>query len=82
MICPKCRCENVSVTVVTETQLKRKHHNIIWWLLVGWWLEPLLWIFLTVPKLLFTLFLPKRQKLVTKQRTVCICQNCGHTWNK
>jgi len=22
----------------------------------------------------------KKQKLVTKQRTMCVCQNCGYTW--
>ena len=64
MKCPKCKSENVSVQMVSESQLKNKHHNIFYWLLIGWWLKPLLWFFLTVPMILGTLFGHKKQKLV------------------
>lgn len=30
MVCPKCGSENVSVQMVTETQLITKHHGILW----------------------------------------------------
>lgn len=77
MTCRKCGSNNVSVQVLAIQ--KRKHHGCIWWLLIGWWLEALLWLFLTLPRLLIALFMPKRTKTVEK--TVCVCQNCGHKWN-
>lgn len=55
MTCPKCGSENVSVQAVTTVREKPKH-GIVWWILIGWWLEPLLWIFLTIPRLLVALF--------------------------
>lgn len=82
MICPKCKSENVNVQIVTETKTKKVHHGILWWFFIGWWLETLLWLFLTLPKLLFTLFIPKKQKIVTTSKTMCVCQSCGHTWEK
>ncbi len=81
MVCPKCHSSNVSVQAVTESQLKAKHRNILWWLFISWWWLPLKWIFLTIPALIVKIFAPKRQKIKTKHRTVCLCQNCGHRWN-
>ena len=80
MVCPKCGSSNVNVQVVTETQLKNKHHGIFWWLCIGWWWIPIKWIFLTIPALIVKIFAPKKQKLKTKQISVCVCQNCGHSW--
>ena len=80
MTCPKCQSENVNVQVVTVSKLKRKH-SWLYWLLVGWWWEPMLWIFLTLPMLIFKIFRPKKQKIVTKQITKCVCQDCAYTWN-
>ena len=37
MKCPNCGSENVNVQLVTETQLKDKHHGCLWWLCVSWW---------------------------------------------
>ncbi len=51
MVCPKCGSSNVTVQVVTETQLKRKHHNILWWLFVGWWWMLVKWALLFLPAL-------------------------------
>ncbi len=81
MICPKCGGTNVNVQAVTETQLKNKHHSIIWWLLIGWWWVLIKWIFFTIPALIVKIFAPKRQKLKQKHITKAICQSCGHMWN-
>ena len=80
MTCPKCKSDNVSVQVVTESQLKNKHHGFLWHVFVGWYWIPIKWLCLTVPALLAKIFLPKRQKIVTKKVSMCVCQNCGHTW--
>lgn len=82
MKCPKCGSENVSVNVVTDMKMKDKHHNIIWWLFVGFWWVPIKWMIFTLPALILKIFRRKKQKVVTKQSTVCCCQSCGHTWNK
>ena len=80
MTCPKCGSDNVNAQVVTETQLKNKHHNIFWWLFVGWWWVPFRWIVLFIPSLLAKIFLPKRQKLKQKHVTMWVCQSCGNRW--
>lgn len=81
MTCPKCGSNNTNVQMVTDTELKDKHHGIVYWLLIGWWLHPLLWFFLTVPMILGKLFGNKKQKVVTKHKSVAVCQDCGHHWN-
>ncbi len=80
MKCKKCGSENVNVQVVTETKLKTKHHGIIYWLLIGWWLKPILWFFLTIPMLIIAIFRPKKQKLKQKQKSMSVCQSCGYKW--
>ena len=80
MTCPKCHSNNVSVQIVTESKLKNKHHNIFWWVFVGWWWIIIKWIFLTLPALLAKIFIPKKQTLKQKQVSMCVCQSCGHTW--
>ena len=81
MNCPKCHSENVNVQIIAEHNLKTKHHSILYWLIVGWWWEPILWIFLTLPKLIFTVFgIGKKQKLVVKKKKMAVCQNCGYSW--
>lgn len=78
MKCPKCGSENVSIQVVTEVKEKRKK-RILYWLFIGWWWEPILWIFLTIPKLIYAIF-GRKTKVVTKVKRIAICQNCGHSW--
>lgn len=63
-------------------KLKDKHHGFFWWLIIGWWWVAVKWLCFTGLALIFKLFGHKKQKLTVKQREVCICQNCGHTWNK
>ena len=79
MVCPRCGSENVNVQVVTETQLKNKGKGCLWWLIIGWWWVPIKWFCFTFFALLAA-FLPKRQKLVQKQFSMCVCQNCGNNW--
>jgi transcription elongation factor Elf1 len=80
MKCPKCGSENVSVQMVTETQLVDKHHGIIWWICIGWWWIFIKWLVFTLPALIVKIFAPKKQKLKQKQKSVCVCQNCGYHW--
>ena len=80
MKCPVCGSENVNVQVVTETELKNKHHSVLWWLCIGWWFVPLWWMFFTVPALIIKIFAPKKQNLKQCHNTVSVCQNCGHKW--
>lgn len=81
MKCPKCGSENVTVQMVTETNLKREKHGIFWWLCVGWWWLPIKWLFFTLPALLVKLFAPKKYKTVTKTKSVAVCQSCGKHWD-
>lgn len=80
MTCPKCRSENVNVQVVSETQIKNKHHGVIWWLLLGWYWVPIKWLFLTLPALIVKIFAPKKQKFNTTHKSMAVCQSCGHKW--
>lgn len=81
MQCTKCGSDKVNVQIVSETKSKREGRGIIYWLFIGWWLEMLLWFFLTIPRVLIALFMPKRKKIVTIQHTKAVCQNCGNTWS-
>lgn len=81
MKCPKCGSENVNIQMVSESQLKTKHHGIIWWLCFGWYWVPFKWLVLTIPALILKLFGHKKQKIVTKHRQIAVCQNCGNNWN-
>jgi hypothetical protein len=78
--CPKCSSNNVNIQMLNETHLKRRHRSLISWLLFWWWIELLLWIILTIPRLLIALFMPKRHKTVTVTKKIAVCQNCGNSW--
>ena len=80
MTCPNCNSENVTTQIVTETKMKKKHHGIVYWLFFGWLIDLLLWFFLTIPRLIVAIFRPKRNKIVTKSKTMAVCQSCGNTW--
>ena len=80
MTCPKCGSQNVNVQIVNETQLKTKHKGVLYWLLVGWWWLPIKWLFLTIPALIVKIFKPKKQKVKNIRHSMCVCQNCGHSW--
>ena len=77
MICPKCQSENVNVQVVTESKLKKKH-SWLYWLTIGFWWEPIMWLFLTLPWLIIKIFKPNKVK--TKVKGYAVCQDCGNRW--
>lgn len=76
MSCPKCGSDNVNFQSVGITKTKSK--GCIYWLLIGWWFELLMWFFLTLPMILIKLF--GKTKVKTKVKTFAVCQNCGYTW--
>ena len=80
MVCPKCGSNDVNVQVVTESQLKDRHHGFFWWIFIGWWWVLFKWIFLTVPALLAAIFIPKKQKLKQRHVSMAVCQQCGNRW--
>ena len=80
MVCPKCKSEQVTVQMVSETNLKKKHHGVAYWLFFGWMLDMVLWIVLTLPMLIITIFKPRKYKTTTKHKSMCVCQACGHHW--
>lgn len=77
MQCPKCGSSNINVQAVTI--LKKKHHSIIYWLLIGWWLEAIMWLFLTLPWIIIKIIKPSRYK--SKIKSEAVCQDCGYHWN-
>ena len=79
----------------TASKYREKGHGCLWWLTIGWWwwiVDLCLWVFMFIPRLILQLF--KKKKYVgssstvsstvrnVKYRTVCTCQNCGHSWSK
>lgn len=80
MQCPRCKSNNVNIQMVTESKLKTKHHSLFYWMFIGWWLHLLLWFFLTIPMILGKLFGSKDKKLVTKHKSMAVCQDCGYNW--
>ena len=80
--CPRCGGTNFTTQIITDTHLDiKKGHGCAYWLFIGWWLQPLLWILLTLPMIIIKIFRPKKYTMNTTHRTVTICQQCGHTWN-
>jgi predicted DCC family thiol-disulfide oxidoreductase YuxK len=80
MRCRKCKSENVKIEMVTEQNMQRKRKSFLYWITVGWLIEPTLWILLTIPKLIYELFKPNRYKMKSNTRKIAICQNCGRSW--
>lgn len=76
MKCKKCGSEKVSVQQIAINKNKKKGWK--YWLLFGWAIDMMLWIFLTIPRLIIGIFKPK--KIVTKVQTKAVCQNCGYSW--
>lgn len=79
MKCKKCGSENVNTQVVSEQVVRTMKHGILYWILIGWWI----WIFklLLFPiTILLNLFSRTEKISFTEHKTMCVCQNCGHTW--
>lgn len=81
MKCPKCNGENVNIQIVNKTKLVTKHHGIFWWICIGWWWIFIKWMFLTVPALIFAIFVGKRKKIKNIEIKKAVCQQCGYAWD-
>ena len=81
MQCGKCSSNNVTIQVINEQTLVTKHHGIIWWLCIGWWWVFVKWLVLTIPALIFSIFVGKRKKIKNIQKKFALCQNCGNKRN-
>lgn len=87
MQCPKCNSENVNIqreqtgTIGGARTYGNKRHGLIYWTFVGWWI----WFFKIMLLPLRMLF-GRRKGLNTLtaqktfNKTVAVCQNCGHHW--
>ncbi len=80
MTCLRCKSNNINVQMVSESHLKDKHHSFLYWMFIGWWLHLLLWFFFTIPMILGKIFGAKDKKLVTRHKSIAVCQNCGYHW--
>jgi len=80
MTCEKCGSTNVNVQLINEQILVKKRRGLLFWLLIGWWLEPILWLCFFGIRLFFALFAPKRSKIKNISHSVAVCQNCGYQW--
>lgn len=78
MKCKKCGSENVNV-MADHTEKAKGRHGIIYWLFVGWWLHPLMWLVATLPMFIWRIIRPNR-KTKTVTHTMAVCQDCGYTW--
>lgn len=76
MQCPKCQSSNVNVQAIST--INKKNHGCLYWLLIGWWLEAIMWLFLTLPWLIVKIFKPKKYK--SRVHSEAVCQNCGYHW--
>jgi hypothetical protein len=76
VVCKKCGSSNVTVQAVSEIKKKRK--GVLYWLFIGWWLEMIMWVFLTLPWLIIKIFKPKEYK--NKITSMAVCQDCGYSW--
>lgn len=80
MKCINCGSENVKVQVVNETNLKTKHHSLLWWVFIGIWWIPIKWFMFFWIALIVKIFGSKKYKTTNKQVTMAVCQDCGNTW--
>lgn len=78
MTCRKCGSNNINVQIINEVEEKK--HGCLWWLLIGWWWKLIWFIFFGWWYILFCLIRGKQYRNVKK--TICVCQNCGHQWEK
>lgn len=78
-ICPKCG--GVMNYQVNNVSVKQGRHGIVYWLLIGWWLHPLLYFFATIPMIFWRIIRPNRNQK-THVHTYGVCQSCGYTITK
>ncbi len=88
--CPKCGSENIiyqreqSGNVGASTVVKPKKKGCFHWLIGGWAVSLLYWVLIGWWKNLLFGKRERGDKSVhigkTMNRTVAVCQDCGHTW--
>lgn len=78
MNCLRCGSEKVNIQVVEETKLVDKGHGIIWWIFIAPWYLIIKWIFFFPLALLAKIFIPKKQTIKQKIKSVAVCQECGY----
>lgn len=78
MVCPKCKSENVTTQIVSE-QVIRKHHKGLLLKLISPFIAifKFMFLFATWP---FRIFGHTTKHTLTEHKTMCVCQNCGKTW--
>ena len=96
MKCPKCGSENVLVQremVGSKSESthgfvqNEKRHGLLWWICIGCWWMPFVWMMDICTLGLTRLFRKKSYtaksftRTNAKNKTVAICQNCGKSWN-
>ena len=79
MVCPKCKSENVTTQIVSEQVIKEHHNGMFYYLFVAWWfwLIKLIVFCFSWP---FRIFGHTTKYSMTEHKTMCVCQNCGKTW--
>ena len=75
MLCKKCHSDRIHFTTVNQVHLKNKHHGVIYWLFLGWWLKPLLWFLFTIPMLIIKIFRPRKYRTRNKLVTTYTCKD-------
>lgn len=78
MVCPKCGSQAVVVSAISKVKEKRKR-GCMYWLFIGWWWEPMIWLFFGIFKLIYEIC-RKKTKVTSKVISVATCQTCGHRW--
>lgn len=78
MICKNCGSHHVVINF-QSTEKPKARHGIAYWIVIGWWLHPILWAFCALPMLVWRIINPNR-KTATKQKTYAVCQSCGKMW--
>lgn len=81
MNCKKCGSENVNIQQVTDVKTKR--HGVLYklyWYTIGWLVSLVTWVCFFVFRLFIRIIRGNRSKVISTQRTMAVCQNCGKSW--
>ena len=93
--CPRCGSENIMYqreqtgnigagTNKVVIQPAKKSKGCLYWMLIGWWWKPMYWLLIGWWwRLLFGGGIRSGLNFSANKslnRTVGVCQNCGHTW--
>lgn len=76
MVCTNCGSENVTISRVSVQEKRKRTWK--YWVFFGWAIDLALFIFLTIPFLIFKWLFPAKTK--TSVYSEAVCQSCGHGW--